>query len=96
MRIVIDIRRIRDFGVGTYIRNLVPALSLVDRENEYLLVRLPADAHELPGLGPNFRNVFFEKTDADRRFRASSVRCGRTFITSRSATCRCSCPARTW
>jgi glycosyltransferase involved in cell wall biosynthesis len=66
MRIVIDIRRIRDFGVGTYIRNLVPALSLVDRENEYLLVRLPADAHELPGLGPNFRNVFFEKTDADR------------------------------
>jgi glycosyltransferase involved in cell wall biosynthesis len=66
MRIVIDIRRIRDFGVGTYIRNLVPALSLVDRENEYLLVRMPADAHEMPGLGPNFRNVFFEKTDADR------------------------------
>jgi glycosyltransferase involved in cell wall biosynthesis len=66
MRIVIDIRRIKDFGVGTYIRNLVPALALVDHENEYVLVRAPADADQLQGLPPNFRDVYYEKTDAER------------------------------
>lgn len=66
MRIVIDIRRIKDFGVGTYIRNLVPALALVDRENEYVLVRAPSDADELPGLPSNFHDVYYEKKDAER------------------------------
>ena len=36
--IVIDVRRIGDFGIGTYIRNLVRALARLDRENRYTLI----------------------------------------------------------
>jgi len=37
LRIVIDVRHIRDFGIGTYIRNLVAALGELDPYNKYLL-----------------------------------------------------------
>ena len=33
LRIVIDVRHIKDFGIGTYIRNLVKALGELDQEN---------------------------------------------------------------
>jgi hypothetical protein len=33
LRIIIDARRIADFGVGTYIRNLVRGLAGQDTEN---------------------------------------------------------------
>jgi len=65
MRIAIDIRRLKDFGVGTYIRNLVPALALVDRSNEYILVRAPGDEYEFPDLPDNFRAVAYEKSDSE-------------------------------
>ncbi|MBV8728894.1 MAG: hypothetical protein JO336_03705, partial [Acidobacteriia bacterium] len=42
--IVIDARRVRDFGIGTYIRSLVHALSAIDRVNRYTLVSSPAEA----------------------------------------------------
>jgi hypothetical protein len=48
--IVIDVRRIGDFGIGTYIRNLVQALARLDQENRYTLVTLPKGANELTGL----------------------------------------------
>ncbi len=38
MRIAINVCRIGDFGVGTYIRNLVRTLASRDRENRYLLL----------------------------------------------------------
>ncbi len=38
LHIAIDVRRVRDFGIGTYIRNLTHALSRLDRENRYTLV----------------------------------------------------------
>ncbi|MBI3895755.1 MAG: glycosyltransferase, partial [Acidobacteria bacterium] len=44
MRIAIDIRRIEDFGVGTYIRNLVLTLAAKDRKNQYLLLGDPQKA----------------------------------------------------
>jgi glycosyltransferase involved in cell wall biosynthesis len=66
MRIVIDIRRLKDFGVGTYIRNLVPALALVDKSNEYVLVRTPADEHEFADLPENFKKVVYDKSDDER------------------------------
>ena len=59
MRIVIDVRRIRDFGIGTYIRNLVRSLGRLDRENSYVLVARTEDAGETAGLGPNFQTVFY-------------------------------------
>jgi hypothetical protein len=54
LRIVIDVRRINDFGIGTYIRNLVQALAAIDLHNHYTLVISPADLQELPRLARNF------------------------------------------
>ena len=54
MRIAIDIRRINEFGVGTYIWNLVRNLSAADTTNEYLLLGTGSDFQELGPLGPNF------------------------------------------
>jgi len=66
LKIAIDVRRIRDFGVGTYISNLVRELARLDRENQYLLVFLPADQTELPDLPHNFVPVLYERPDTDR------------------------------
>jgi glycosyltransferase involved in cell wall biosynthesis len=54
LRIVIDVRHINDFGIGTYIRNLVKALAAIDRENHYTLTATPAEAGEVAGLPANF------------------------------------------
>jgi len=66
LKIVIDVRRLGDFGVGTYIRNLVRELARLDRENQYLLVFLPADQGELPDLPGNFARVFHDRPDTHR------------------------------
>src|SRR5262245_29482061 len=58
MRIAIDIRRINEFGIGTYIWNLVRNLSLVDDQNEYLLAGSNRNFHELGPLRANFRLVW--------------------------------------
>jgi glycosyltransferase involved in cell wall biosynthesis len=65
LRIAIDVRRIRDFGIGTYIRNLVRELARVDRENRYVLVFLRADEGELAGLPENFSKVVYDRSDTD-------------------------------
>jgi glycosyltransferase involved in cell wall biosynthesis len=67
MRIVIDARRVRYFGIGTYIRNLTHALGEIDGANEYVLIRLPADEGEFAGLPGNFRTVPHGLEDADPR-----------------------------
>lgn len=51
--IVIDIRHIADFGIGTYIRNLVVALARIDSVNRYTLVLRPGEPIP-PDLGSNF------------------------------------------
>ena len=53
----IDIRRINEFGVGTYTRNVVRALSRLDRENEYVLIGSPDKVEEIGPLPPNFQSV---------------------------------------
>jgi glycosyltransferase involved in cell wall biosynthesis len=60
---VIDARRVRDFGIGTYIRNLTRSLSALDADNQYTLIAHPNDAGEFAGLGPNFRIAPFEASD---------------------------------
>ncbi len=57
MRIGIDARKLHDFGIGTYIRNLVRELSRLDHDTEYVLLCRAADAADLAGLGQNFRPV---------------------------------------
>lgn len=46
-----------EFGVGTYIRNVVRALGRLDRSNEYLLIGLPAKIEEIGPLPSNFHPV---------------------------------------
>ena len=38
LRLVIDARRLHDFGVGTYTRNLVRSLAEIDHANQYTLI----------------------------------------------------------
>lgn len=54
LRLAIDVRHVTDFGIGTYIRNLVHALAVIDRENHYSLVSQTAEIPDLAGLPANF------------------------------------------
>ena len=55
--IAIDARKVRDFGIGTYIRNLIRELAEIDQENRYLLLTGPPGREVLAGLPDNFRVV---------------------------------------
>ena len=57
VKIAIDIRRMSEFGVGTYIRNVVRTLGRLDRENKYLLIGPPVKVREIGPLPPNFHSV---------------------------------------
>jgi glycosyltransferase involved in cell wall biosynthesis len=67
VRIAIDTRRIRDFGVGTYIRNVVRMLGRIDRQNEYLLVGPAEPLREIGELPPNFLNAPYSLPDTSAR-----------------------------
>ena len=54
MKVAIDIRRVRDFGVGTYTRNLIATLARLDRETHYTLVGTGDDWSHLDRLPDNF------------------------------------------
>jgi glycosyltransferase involved in cell wall biosynthesis len=64
LHIVIDARRTRDFGIGTYIRSLVNALAAIDHVNRYTLVSASADVREFSALPPNFGTAVYARTDA--------------------------------
>ncbi|HIN69938.1 MAG TPA: glycosyltransferase family 1 protein [Acidobacteria bacterium] len=57
MRIAIDVRKLHDYGIGTYIRNLVTHLHRLDSTTEYILLCKPDDQTFASGLGENFRLV---------------------------------------
>ena len=57
MRIAIDARKLRDFGIGTYIRNILTGLSRLDRETDYVVFCRPDDVESGDVLGRNFRMV---------------------------------------
>jgi len=57
VRIGIDIRHISDFGVGTYIRNVVRILSRQDEDNEYFLMGVAEHLRDLGSLPENFHLV---------------------------------------
>src|SRR6478609_1152807 len=55
MHVAIDARRAGFFGIGTYIRNLISALSQLDQTNRYTIITLPyflkqlrADLYHIP------------------------------------------------
>jgi glycosyltransferase involved in cell wall biosynthesis len=57
MRVAIDARKLHDFGIGTYIRNLLRHLARTDHSTEYVLLCGEADLGVAAQLGPNFRGV---------------------------------------
>ena len=64
-RIAIDARHLRDFGIGTHIRNLLANLTQIDRENEYRLLVRRTDEAELANLPANFQKVIYDRGDQD-------------------------------
>jgi glycosyltransferase involved in cell wall biosynthesis len=79
---VIDVRRWGDFGIGTYVRNLVLALARIDRDNRYTLIARPDHCAGLSSLPSNFQAAPYRRRDTDlihnatfpyflRRFRAN-------------------------
>ncbi|HZQ97149.1 MAG TPA: glycosyltransferase family 1 protein [Candidatus Sulfotelmatobacter sp.] len=57
VKIAIDIRRMTEFGVGTYIRNVVRTLGRLDQQTEYFLLGSPSKVEEIGSLPPNFQTV---------------------------------------
>ncbi len=57
MRVAIDVRKLHDFGVGTYVRNLVGELARLDHDTEYVLLCRRDDLSLGSQLGDNFRTV---------------------------------------
>ena len=66
LRIAIDARHIRDFGFGTYIRNLLYGLASIGAQHRFLLISREENRHEFDGLPDNFERVFYEKLDTDK------------------------------
>jgi glycosyltransferase involved in cell wall biosynthesis len=62
-RVAIDVRRIRDFGIGSYIRNLLVSLGNRNDDLNYILAGRAQDLRELPPLDERFRTVEFPRSD---------------------------------
>ena len=52
--IAIDARKVRDFGIGTYVRNLIRELAEIDHDNTYLIMTGPAGRDAFRKLPDNF------------------------------------------
>jgi glycosyltransferase involved in cell wall biosynthesis len=63
--VVIDARRIRDFGIGTYIRNLSQGLSRLEHKNRYTLIIPSNNIAEIHGLGSNFTTAIYPHLDTE-------------------------------
>src|ERR1700678_4199031 len=63
--VVIDARRIRDFGIGTYIRNLIRGLSRLEKTNRYTLIIPSNDITEVQGLGSHFATAIYAHVDTE-------------------------------
>ena len=57
MRVAIDARKLHDFGIGTYTRNLLRYLARIDHDTEYVLLCQKPDLGVAEQLAPNFRTV---------------------------------------
>jgi glycosyltransferase involved in cell wall biosynthesis len=57
VRIAIDARKLHDYGIGTYVRNLVRTLATQSYDDEYVLLCRAADVDDVRSLGPRFEPV---------------------------------------
>jgi glycosyltransferase involved in cell wall biosynthesis len=80
VKVAIDVRRVADFGVGTYIRNIVRALGRLDRQTKYIMIGAPQKVREIGPLPPNFHSVTLTAPEVSLRgcleFRAILRRLG--------------------
>jgi len=67
VKIAFDIRRIADFGVGTYIRNVVRTLARLDSVNQYCLLGQESHLRQLGGLPENFTHLPYELPESSPR-----------------------------
>jgi glycosyltransferase involved in cell wall biosynthesis len=67
VKVAIDIRRMTDFGVGTYIRNVVRALGRQDRQTKYFLIGSPEKVKEIGPLPANFHTIPLLEPDTTLR-----------------------------
>ena len=99
MRVAIDTRRISDYGVGTYVRNVVRTLGRIDRQNDYLLIGPAEPLREIGDLPPNFVNApyslpdtsarnYFEFQGILRRFRCDVLHVPHLFSSPQYIPCR--------
>jgi glycosyltransferase involved in cell wall biosynthesis len=63
VKVAIDIRRMSEFGIGTYTRNVVRALGRLDQSNEYFLIGSPQKVAEMGPLPPNFQTIVLLDSD---------------------------------
>lgn len=80
MKVAIDIRRMTEFGIGTYIRNVVRTLARLDRDSKYFLIGSAAKVAECGALPPNFHTIELAGRDdtikGNLAFRAVARRLG--------------------
>ena len=57
MRIAIDARKLHDYGIGTYVRNLLRQLARIDQDTEYVVLCRSDDRAHINALGENFRGL---------------------------------------
>lgn len=67
MRIAIDVRRVLDFGIGTYISNLLRAFQQIDAPHEFVLIGAPDQQRLFQNLVPRFRFVPHSASDLQRK-----------------------------
>jgi glycosyltransferase involved in cell wall biosynthesis len=99
VKIAVDIRRMTEFGIGTYIRNVVRALGRLDRQNKYILIGSPKKVEEIGPLPPNFHTVallepdstpkgFFQFRNTVKRLRCDLVHIPHLFWLPRALPCQ--------
>src|SRR3984957_7661733 len=59
LRVAIDVRRAGDYGVGTYIRNILNQLALLDHDTRYLLIGQKRHIAEFDPLPENFQLLHY-------------------------------------
>ena len=57
VRVAIDARKLHDYGIGTYVRNLLHHLARLDHDTDYVLLCQGGNDAETMSLGNNFRVV---------------------------------------
>jgi glycosyltransferase involved in cell wall biosynthesis len=67
VKVAIDIRRMTEFGVGTYTRNVVRALGRLDLANEYFLIGSQRKVAEMGSLPPNFQTIIQRESETSAR-----------------------------